>query len=59
MVTYRRGSKKEYTNTLDAFDARTKEPKECIAHLEGMGFSYRQPQTAVYNYRRDRGLIKR
>ena len=55
----RRGSASEYAEILDAFRAKNKEPKECIAHLECMGFSYRQAQTAVYNYRRSRGLIGR
>lgn len=59
LVSKRRGSAAEYANILDAFDAEKKEPKECIAHLEHMGFSYRQAQTAVYNYRYDRGLVRR
>src|SRR6266478_5971745 len=57
LITKRRGSASEYEEILDAFRAESKEPKECIAHLERRGFSYRQAQTAVYNYRRSRGLI--
>jgi hypothetical protein len=59
LVSRRRGSAKEYAKILDAFGASEREPKECIAHLERMGFGYRQAQTAVYNYRRDRGLVRR
>ena len=58
LVSKRRGSATEYAEILDAFHAERKKPKECIAHLERMGFSYRQAQTAVYNYRRDRGLVR-
>jgi len=59
LVTKRRGSAAEYAEILNAFDAEKKEPKDCIAHLERIGFSYRQAQTAVYNYRRSRGLVSR
>lgn len=55
----RQGSAQQYENILDKFRAEKKEPKECIAHLERMGFSYRQSQTAVYKYRRKRGLIQK
>jgi hypothetical protein len=58
-VSKRRGSAEEYAKILDAFGASDKEPKDCIAHLEQMGFGYRQAQTAVYKYRRDRGLVNR
>jgi|SRR5216684_4404170 len=58
LVSKRRSSAQEYAKILDAFGAEEKEPKECIAHLESMGFGYRQAQTAVYNYRRDHGLIR-
>lgn len=53
----RRGSEKEYAKILDAFAAAAKEPRECTAHLERLGFSYGQAHTAVYNYRVERGLI--
>jgi len=59
LVSKRRGSAKEYAEILDAFGAPEREPKECIAHLEHKGFGYRQAQTAVYNYRLDRGLVRR
>lgn len=57
LTSKRRGSKKEYTQILDSIRAYEKKPKECIAHLESMEFSYRQAQTAVYNYRKERHLI--
>jgi hypothetical protein len=59
LVSKRRGSAAEYAEILDAFDAEKRQPKECIAYLERMGFGYRQAQTAVYNYRKDRGLVGR
>jgi hypothetical protein len=59
LVSKRRGSAREYARILDAFVASQREPKECIAHLESKGFSYRQAQTAVYKYRCERGLIGR
>jgi len=51
------GTKEEYSKILDEIDAKNKQPKECIAYLESMGFSYRQAQSAVYNYRVERKLI--
>lgn len=57
LISKRRGTKKEYALILDRISAHQKQPKECISHLEKMGFSYRQAQTAVYNYRKDRHLI--
>ena len=59
LMSKRRGSAAEYSEILDAFDAKNRPPKECIAHLEQMGFGYRQAQTAVYNYRKARGLVGR
>ncbi|MCX5634576.1 MAG: hypothetical protein NTW55_01860 [Planctomycetota bacterium] len=59
LVSRRLGSAEKYAKILDAFGASEKEPKECIVHLESMGFGYRQSQTAVYNYRRERGLVRR
>ena len=57
LTSNRRGTKKEYARILDSIRAYEKKPKECIGHLETKGFSYRQAQTAVYNYRKDRHLI--
>ena len=57
ITSKRRGSRKEYTRILDSFRAYDKTPKDCIAYLENMGFSYRQAQTAVYNYRKEKHLI--
>lgn len=59
MKSKRRGSESEYATILDVFAAVGKEPRECIAHLEHLGFSYGQAHTAVYNYRVKRGLIGR
>lgn len=53
----RRGSREEYERILNDFGAKTKTPKDCIRHLEKIGFGYRQGQTAVYNYRKRYGLI--
>lgn len=57
LTSKRRGSKEEYAHILDSIQAEEKQPKECIAYLEKMGFSYRQAQTAIYNYRKERHLI--
>ena len=59
LVSKCRGSTEKYAKILDAFGASEKEPKECVAHLESMGFSYGQAHTAVYKYRCDRGLERR
>jgi len=52
-------TQEEYDQILDNFDACNMKPKECIGHLEVMGFSYGQAKTAVYNYRDNINLIKR
>ena len=52
-----RGSQVEYDQILDNFCTRNKSPKDCIRHLEIMGFSYSQAKTAVYKYRVSKGLI--
>ena len=59
LVSKCRGSTEKYARILNAFGASEKEPKECVAHLESMGFSYGQSHTAVYKYRCDRGLERR
>ncbi len=53
----RTGSRREYDRLLESIDARNKKPKECIEFLKSKGFTYRQAQTAVYQYRRREGLI--
>lgn len=53
----RRASRSEYEHLLNSFKEREKESKECIQHLENMGFSYGQAKMAVYNYRVKHGLI--
>jgi len=57
ITSYRRGSRAEYESILNDFKAKDKAPMDCIRHLEGLGFGYRQAQTAVYNYRKSNGLI--
>lgn len=55
----RNGNQDEYTEILDKFGAPQKQPQECICYLEALGFRYGQSKTAVYNYRRDKGLIRK
>ena len=55
----RRGSREEYAELLDDFEATQKPSQECIQYLESLGFSYGQSKTAVYNYRCDKGLIRK
>lgn len=55
----RRGSREEYEKLLNSFDAPDKQPKECIEYLKSLGFGYRQSQTAVYQYRTRKGLIRK
>jgi len=55
----RQGSQDEYTEILDKFGATQKPPQECIRYLESLGFSYGQSKSAVYNYRCNKGLIRR
>ena len=57
LIANRRTTQDEYDQILDDFDARNMAPKECIRHLEVMGFSYGQAKTAVYKYRVSRNLI--
>jgi len=42
---------------LEDFNARQKTPKECVAHLRNHGCTYRQASSAVYKYRKEKGLI--
>lgn len=53
----RRGYRQEYERPLNEYGARNRAPQQCIRYLEGLGFSYGQSKTAVYNYRKDKGLI--
>ena len=59
LIAKRRGKQDEYNKILDNFDAPNKTPKECIRHLEGMGFNYGQANSAVYNYRVSKKLIRK
>ena len=55
----RRGTQDEYAAMLDRFGASQRPPQECIRHLKSLGFSYGQSKTAVYNYRCNKGLIRK
>jgi hypothetical protein len=57
--TRRNGNQDDYTEILDKFGAPQKRPQECIRYLESLGFRYGQSKTAVYNYRRNKGLIRK
>lgn len=54
-----RGSRAQYFSLLNGFQAMQKNSQECIRYLESRGFNYGQAKTAVYNYRLDRGLIRK
>jgi len=49
----------ERNRLLDRFDAEHKSPKDCVDHLMKYGCTYHQATSAVYQYRVDRGLIRR
>ena len=57
VISSRRGSREEYEELLNSFNAPDKQPKECIEYLKSLGFGYRQAQTAVHQYRTRKGLI--
>ena len=42
---------------LDEFGARRKTPKECVNYLMKQGCTYRQATSAVYQFRKEKGLI--
>ena len=54
-----RGDRQKYASLLSGFNADQKAPQSCIRYLESLGFSYGQAKTAVYNYRVDKGLIRK
>jgi len=56
-----RNSQKEYTAVLNQANARERQLSQsvCVTILMEKGYCYRQAQTAVYNYRRENGLIGR
>lgn len=49
----------EHSALLNKFRASQKNPQDCIRYLESLGFIYGQAKTAVYDYRLDRGLIRK
>lgn len=44
---------------LNNFGASKKSHKECVDYLRSYGYTYHQTNTAVYQYRKERGLIKK
>lgn len=54
-----KGSREEYDKLLNEFDASRKQPKECIRYLKSRGFSYGQANSAVYGYRKKKGLTRK
>ena len=42
---------------LDGFGARRRTPKECVEYLMNQGCTYRQATSAVYQFRKEKGLI--
>jgi len=52
-----RTSQDEYARILNKFGAVGKTNSECVDHLQKLSFTYGQAKSAVYKYRRNRGLI--
>ena len=50
--------KEERDNLLDGIAASNKPPKECVNYLRSLGYAYHQATSAVYFYRKERGLIR-
>jgi hypothetical protein len=44
---------------LSDFGASSKSHKECVDYLMSRGYTYRQANTASYQYRKERGLISK
>ena len=57
LVVKKRGTRDEYNKILDNFMTRDRTPKEAIERLEDLGYSYGQSKSAVYRYRKMKGLI--
>ena len=57
IIIERKGSQGDYNSLLDKYGAKGKSNKECVEYLKGLGFSYGQAKSAVYSYRKKRGLI--
>jgi len=53
----KRGTQEEYNEILDGFQGDRKSNAECVRHLEGLDCSQGQAKTAVWKYRKVRGLI--
>ncbi len=50
-------SRDERDRLLDQFGAKRKAPRECVDYLMNQGCTYRQATSAVYLYRKEKGLI--
>jgi hypothetical protein len=55
----KRADQTEYDKILDEFGAQFQSNQAGIRLLESLGFSYGQAKSAVYKYRKSRGLIRR
>lgn len=55
----RRRSNADYVRLLDDFRATDKAARECVQHLQQLGYSHGQARNAVYRYRRGHGLSVR
>lgn len=53
-----RGTQDKYNQILDEKGGHSMSNIECIRILEGLDFSQGQAKNAVYNYRKNKGLIK-
>ncbi len=52
------GTQEQYNIILDNFKGQRKGNMECIRYLEGLGYSQGQAKTAVWKYRKSKGLIR-
>lgn len=52
-----RTSAADYEAVLNAFEATTRRPAECVKHLVSLGYSVGQARSAVYRYRGRHGLL--
>ena len=51
-------SSNERNKLLDNFNAWKNTPHKCVNYLMGLGCTYHQATSAVYKYRKERGLIR-
>lgn len=48
----------KYREILNDFDAASKPAREAVRYLESLGFRLGQARSAVYQFRKDAGLVK-